>query len=61
MRAMSDLLTTAQVASILGVSRRQVNRMVASGKLTPAQKLEGQTGAHLFRPDALPVPAGDAS
>lgn len=58
---MSDLLTTAQVATILGVSRRQVNRMVAAGKLQAAQKLEGQTGAHLFRADALPVPAGDPS
>jgi len=55
MRAMSDLITTAQVATILGVSRRQVNRMVAAGKLVPAQKLEGQTGAHLFRRDAIPA------
>ena len=52
---MPDLLTTAQVATILGVSRRQVNRMVAAGKLQPAQKLEGQTGAHLFTRDALPT------
>lgn len=45
---MSDLLTTAQVADILGKSVPTVNRWAVEGVLTPVQKLPGRTGAYLF-------------
>jgi excisionase family DNA binding protein len=50
---MADLLTTAQVAEVLGVSVPTVNRMANDGRLTPAQKLPGQTGSHLFDPEVV--------
>jgi hypothetical protein len=46
-------LTTAQVAKLAGVPVRKVHRMVGSGKLRPAQKLPGGTGAYLFRPSEV--------
>lgn len=50
MRRMSnvDFLTTADVADRLGVSVRQVARMVDSGALRPAVKLPGLRGPFLF-------------
>lgn len=52
MRAMpSDLLSTKQVAERRGVTVSTVSRWVASGKLRPLLKLEGKTGAMLFRPE----------
>ena len=48
-----DVLTSPQVAIILGVSARTVHRMVAAGRLTPVAKLAGPNGAHLFRPDTI--------
>lgn len=45
---MSDLLTTAQAAEIVGKSVPTVNRWAAEGVLTPAHKLPGRTGAYLF-------------
>ena len=48
-----DLLTTAQVANLLGKSVRTVNRMAEAGNLPPAIKVPGKTGAYLFhRADA---------
>lgn len=44
-----DLITTAEVAEILGKSVPTVNRWAAEGRLQPAQKLPGQRGAYLFR------------
>lgn len=55
----ADLLTTAQVAILLGKSVRTVNRMAESGALPIAMKVPGKTGAYLFRPedvDALRTP-----
>ena len=52
----TDLLSTKQVAERRGVTASAVSRWVAAGKLTPALKLEGRTGAMWFRPgdvDAL--------
>ena len=52
----SDLLSTKQVAERRGVTVSAVSRWVTAGKLTPALKLEGRTGAMWFRPadvDAL--------
>lgn len=44
----SDLLTTPQVAALLGKSVRTVHRLIADERLTPAQKLPGPNGAYLF-------------
>jgi excisionase family DNA binding protein len=44
----SDLLATAEVAKELGNSVPTINRWVAEGKLIPAKKLPGRTGAYLF-------------
>lgn len=45
-----DLLTTRQVAALLGTNVRRVNRLVKAGKLPTVIKLEGITGANLFDP-----------
>lgn len=45
-----QLLTSPQVANILGVSLRTVHRLVAADRLAPAQKLPGPNGAFLYRP-----------
>lgn len=44
------LITTAEAAAILGVHVGTVSRMVAAGRLTPAIKVPGKTGAFLFAP-----------
>lgn len=49
----TELLTTAQVAALKGVSVRTVARWVETGKLTPAVKIPGRTGAYLFTPDDI--------
>lgn len=48
-----DLLTTAQVAKILGKSIPTVNRYATSGELVSARKLPGLRGAYLFTPQAV--------
>lgn len=61
MRAMStDLLSTKQVAERRGVTVSTVSRWVSAGKLTPAIKLDGQTGAMLFRPEDVDSLGADA-
>jgi DNA-binding transcriptional MerR regulator len=53
-----DLVATAEVAALCGVNHRTVNRWVESGRLTPAGKVPGLTGAHFFhREDALRLKA----
>lgn len=47
----SDLLTTAQVEARYGVSRRTITRWAQTGKLPVADRLPGETGALLFRPE----------
>ena len=47
----THLLTSAQVASLLGKSVRTVNRMAKSGDLPIAMKVSAATGAYLFRPE----------
>lgn len=44
------LLTTAQVASRLGKSVSQVNRLAEAGRIKTAVKLPGRNGARLFEP-----------
>jgi excisionase family DNA binding protein len=45
----AHLLSTAQVAELLGKSTATVKRMALAGTLPPAMKLPGETGAYLFR------------
>lgn len=47
---MTNLLTTAEVAAVLGVTPSAVNHAVARGRLKPSKKLPGRTGARLFTP-----------
>ena len=47
---MTQLLTTAEAAQRLHVDRSVVIKLVAQGRLVPAMKLPGRTGAHLFQP-----------
>ena len=44
----SNLLTSAQVAEMLGKSVRTVHRMAEAGDLTIVTKLPVDTGAYLF-------------
>ena len=44
----AHLLSTAQVAVMLGKSTATVKRMALAGTLPPAIKLPGETGAYLF-------------
>lgn len=49
----SSLLTTAEVAQMLGRHVATVSRMVARGDLTPTVKVPGKTGAFLFSREAV--------
>jgi predicted DNA-binding transcriptional regulator AlpA len=49
----NGLLTSPQVARLLGCSNRTVHRLVASDQLIPAQKLDGPNGAFLFDPNVV--------
>jgi excisionase family DNA binding protein len=44
-----DLIGTSAVCELLGVDRSTVKRWVDRGRLKPAGKLPGPTGAYLFR------------
>lgn len=44
-----DLITTAQVAELLGITVAWANKQAKAGRLPVAQKLPGDTGAYLFR------------
>lgn len=49
----SDPMTTKQVARVLGKSISTVGRLARSGELPPRHKLDGDTGAYLFDPEAV--------
>lgn len=49
----NGLLTSPQVAALLGCSTRTVHRLVTSEHLIPAQKLSGPNGAFLFDPNVV--------
>jgi hypothetical protein len=48
-----SLMTSPEVAVLLGCSIRTVHRLVASEALIPAQKLPGPNGAFLFDSNAV--------
>lgn len=54
------LMTSAEAASTLGVSTREVARRAATGALTPAVKLPGLRGAYLFNPDDVDAMRDDS-
>jgi excisionase family DNA binding protein len=47
------LVSTAQVAEQRRVTVKTVLRWVATGKLTPAVKMPGKTGAYLFTRESV--------
>lgn len=49
----NGLLTSPEVALLLGKSTRTVHRLVTSKELIPAQKLPGPNGAFLFDPNVV--------
>jgi predicted site-specific integrase-resolvase len=52
----TDLLTSAETATRLGIDRGTLTRWVQAGRITPAMKLPGKNGPALFAPadvDAL--------
>ncbi len=48
-----NLVGTAEAAHRLGIERSTISRWVAAGRLTPAVKLAGPTGAMLFDAGAI--------
>jgi excisionase family DNA binding protein len=44
-----ELLSTAEVADLLGVSVPTVTRWARDGRLKPETKLPGHSGAYVFR------------
>lgn len=44
----SDLIGSAEAATILGLGRSQLGRLVRRGILVPIVKLDGRTGAYMF-------------
>lgn len=50
MESSTYLMTSSEVAALLGVQQRQVSRMVNRGDLTPSQQLPDSRGrgAYLF-------------
>lgn len=48
---LTEYITTAEAMRRLGYKdRSSITRYVADGRLTPAMKLDGRTGAYLFDP-----------
>ena len=43
-----ELIGTAEAAAIIGVERSTLSHWIAKGRITPAMKLPGTTGALLF-------------
>ncbi len=49
----SPLVTTREAAERLGVTTRQVARLVQLDRLTPTYSLPGIRGAHMFERDEI--------
>lgn len=52
-----DYLTANEAADRAGRSRRTITRWIESGRLKPAERLPGQTGALLFLPEDVDAAA----
>lgn len=52
---MDNLMTTAQLALLLGVDRSTITRRVQAGELTPAYSREGHGGIYLFDPARVAI------
>lgn len=48
-----DIITTTEVAKLLGIDPRTVQRKAISGELPTVSKLPGETGAYLFSRTAI--------
>lgn len=46
----SGLLASVEVCELIGFDRSTLSRYVLLGRITPAQRLPGKTGAMLFDP-----------
>lgn len=46
----AELMPTVEVARSLGLERSTLSRWVKEGRITPAMRLPGRTGAFLFHP-----------
>lgn len=53
MYAMTDLITRAQAAKVLGVAITTLYRWERDGTLIPAMTLPGKTGARLYDPSEV--------
>lgn len=49
----ADLLATVEVARRLGLERSTLSRWVKEGRIVPAMRLPGATGAFLFHPSEV--------
>lgn len=58
MPGMADLLTSPEVAEVLGTTIRTVQRMAKHGRLPVAQKLPGEKGAYLFSREVVEMIQG---
>lgn len=48
-----QLLGSAEAARCIGVERSTLTRWIATGRITPAHKMPGRTGAVLFTRDEV--------
>ena len=44
----NDLIGSAEVAELLGISGSSLNRKVLAGQIPPVKKLPGSKGAYIF-------------
>jgi hypothetical protein len=49
-KAATELLASAEVCERIGIDRSTLSRYVALGRIQPAHRLPGRTGAMLFAP-----------
>ena len=49
----SPLIGGQEAAELLGIDRSTLSRWVSAGKIAPAQRLNGRTGAFLFERSAV--------
>jgi excisionase family DNA binding protein len=49
----APLMGSAEACEILRIDRSTLTRWVAKGRISPAQKLPGESGVYLFDPDEV--------